>query len=80
MHTTQGIKFKIAFMGIQYFVTKLGFLFSCRHCECLPPKYPENCQGQKDAKCRRDKECGPNGFCNRPNQFGPGTGQVVNNG
>ena len=68
------------YIDIQYFVTNLDFFFSCRHCECLPPKFPENCQGQKGATCTNNKQCGQYGSCGRKDQNGAGTGQVVNNG
>jgi len=46
-----------------------------KHCECLPPFFPENCQGQKDA-CTNNKQCGQYGSCNRKDKLGAGTGRI----
>ena len=53
------------------FVKKIIFCFLFfRHCECLPPKFPDNCKG--DLTCTHSKQCGKHGACVK---FGPKFGK-----
>ena len=48
------------------------FYISFRRCKCLPPKFPDNCQGKDDHTCTNSKQCGKRGVCTK---FYGGTGK-----
>ena len=48
------------------------FYISFRRCKCLPPKFPDNCQGKDDHTCTNSKQCGKSGVCTK---FYGGTGK-----
>ena len=56
-----------AMLGIFHFIfyDKSACFFSSRHCQCLPPKFPDNCQGKDDHTCTHNKQCGKYGLCTK---------------